>query len=206
MMSKQLIIALGREFGSGGHEIARLLAERFGIPLYDKNMLEVIAESQGLDHRKLGRYDEMPKKLVLSRTVSGHSNAPEFVIAQMQFQFLRERAAACESFVVLGRCAEEVLKACPGLVSIFVLSDQEFKKQRTMAQGPISEADALALMAYNDKQRKTYHNQFCRGKWGDARNWDLAINSARLGISGTVDFLEQYIRTRMEHQHIALRD
>lgn len=205
-MSRQLIIALGREFGSGGHEIARTLAERFGIPLYDKNMLEVIAESQGVDLQNLHRYDETPRRLIFTRTVNGHSNAPEAITAQLQFQFLKERAAACESFVVLGRCAEEVLKGCPGLISIFVLADFEFKLKRTMAREPISEAEATALMTYQDKQRKSYHNQFCRGKWGDARNWDLAINSARLGVQGTADLLEQYIRTRMELQNIALQD
>ena len=204
-MPRQLIIALGREFGSGGHEIARTLAERFGIPLYDKNMLELIAEMQGLDPDRLDRYDEMPKRHLVTRTVSGYSNAPQEVIAEMQFQFLRERAAACESFVVLGRCAEEVLKDYPGLISIFVLADQEFKKQRTMERAPISEWEALALMAQQDRQRQTYHNQFCSGKWGDARNWDLTINSARLGIPATVDLLEQYIRFRMETLNIPLR-
>ena len=123
----------------------------------------------------------------------------------MQFQFLKDRAAACESFVVLGRCAEEVLQDYPGLVTIFVLSDLEFKKKRTMEREPLSEIEALALITHQDRQRKTYHNQFCKGKWGDARNWDLAVNSARLGIQGTVDFLEQYIRARMAAQDIPLR-
>lgn len=66
-----------------------------------------------------------------------------------------------------------------------------------MARGPVSAEEALALMAKKDKKRKTYHNQYCKGKWGDARNYDIAVNSARLGIEGTTDILEQYIRARI---------
>lgn len=197
-MSGQLIISVGREFGSGGHEIARALAERFGLPLYEANMLKNIAEQLGMDASRLERYDELPKNYLTSRTVNGFSNAPEHIISHMQFQYLRERAADGESFVVLGRCSEEVLRDFPGLVSIFVLSDPEFKQERIIQRGAASREEALALMARRDRTRKTYHNQFCTGKWGDSRNYDIAINSARLGIVGTVDILEQYIRARME--------
>ena len=196
-MSEQLIIALGREFGSGGHEIARRLAERFSLPLLEENMLRQIAEEKGLDPEWMKRYDESPKTRVLYRTVNGFSNAPEDMIAQMQFDYLRDRAKAGESFLVVGRCAEEVLKEYPGLISIFVLADQWFKKARTMARGAISESEALDLMARRDKRRRSYHNQYCKGKWGDSRNYDMCINSAKLGIQGTTELLERYIRARV---------
>lgn len=196
-MSEQLIIALGREFGSGGHEIARRLAERFSLPLLEENMLRQIAEEKGLDPERMKRYDESPKTRVLYRTVNGFSNAPEDMIAQMQFDYLRDRAKAGESFLVVGRCAEEVLKEYPGLISIFVLADQWFKKARTMARGAISESEALDLMARRDKRRRSYHNQYCKGKWGDSRNYDMCINSAKLGIQGTTELLERYIRARV---------
>lgn len=196
-MAEQLIITLGREFGSGGHEIARRLAERFSLPLLEENMLRHIAEEKGLNPERMERYDEAPRTRVFYRTVNGFSNAPEDVIAEMQFQYLRDRAAAGDSFVVVGRCAEEVLKDYPGRVSIFVLADQWFKVQRTMARGAISESEALELMSRRDRKRKSYHNQYCKGKWGDSRSYDLCINSAKLGIQGTVDLLERYIRDRI---------
>ena len=71
------------------------------------------------------------------------------------------------------------------------------KKERTMARGAISESEALDLMARRDRKRKSYHNQYCKGKWGDSRSYDLCINSAKLGIQGTTDLLEQYIRARV---------
>lgn len=199
-MSGQLIIALGREFGSGGHEIARILAERFQLPLLEENMLNHIAEQRGMDPTVLTRYDEAPKNQLFSRTVNGFSNAPQAMVAEMQFQYLRERAQAGDSFLVVGRCAEEVLRDFPGLVSIFVLADTEFKKERTMGRDNTSEEEALALMTRRDRKRKTYHNQFCKGKWGDSRNYDLTVNSAKLGIEETADMLEQYIRARMAKQ------
>lgn len=199
-MNHQTIIVIGREFGSGGREIATGLARRFGLPLYDKSILEQVALSQGVAPEILERYDEKPRNIFTSRSVKGFSNSPEENVAQMQFDYLRRKAEEGESFVVLGRCAEEVLKDCPGLVSIFVLADIGFKKARTMAHDNTPEDLALELMAHRDRKRKYYHNQYCRGKWGDSRNYDLCINSARLGISGTIDLLEQYIRARQASQ------
>lgn len=196
-MAEQLIIALGREFGSGGHEIARQLAERFSLPLLEENILRQIALERGVNPEELTRYDEQPKSRLLYRTVNGFSNAPGDSIAQMQFQYLWERAQAGESFVVVGRCAEEVLKDQPGLVSIFVLADTWFKAERTMARGNITREEALELMSRRDRKRRTYHNQHCRGKWGDSRNYDICVNSAKLGIRGTTDLLEHYIRRRL---------
>lgn len=195
-MEKQLIISVSREFGSGGHEIASELARRFNLPLYDKNILEQIACKHNLNIRRLEPYDEAPKNVFTSRNVKGFSNSPEEQVAQMQFRYLRAKADEGVSFVVLGRCSEEVLKDYPGLVSIFVLSDIAFKKERTMARDNTSEEEALELMARADRRRKYYHNQHCRGKWGDSRNYDLCVNSAKLGIEATTDLLEGYIRSR----------
>ena len=128
--------------------------------------------------------------------VDGLSNAPGDQIAQMQFDYLLTRAREGESFVVLGRCADEILQGFPGLVSVFVLADEPFKLARTMEQNDISQREALALMAKTDRQRRTYHNQHCKGQWGEAKTYDLTINSARLGIEGTVKLLEHYIHAR----------
>lgn len=102
-MSEQLIISIGREFGSGGHAIASALAERFSLPLYEENMLNSIAEQKGIDATSLGPYDESPTNRLLFRTVNGFNNAPSDALARLQFQFLRAQAEKGRSFVVLGR-------------------------------------------------------------------------------------------------------
>lgn len=188
----QLIISIGRESGSGGLEIAQTLAKRFGLPLYDKSILQNAAAAKGLDAKDLEQYDERPRSPLFYRSIKGFSNAPEDGVAQMQFDLLRRHAAAGESFVVLGRCAEEVLADREGLVSVFVRADLDFRVKRT----PLPEEEALDFIKHQDRQRRIYHDQHCKGDWGDAKCYDLVINSARLDIPGTVDILEQYILSR----------
>ena len=108
-MSHQLIVAIGRESGSGGLDIAHALAERLQLPLFDKSILQKAAEDKGVSAETLERYDERPYSPLFCRSVRGISSAPEDCVAQMQFELLRQHANAGESFVVLGRCAEEVL-------------------------------------------------------------------------------------------------
>ena len=194
-MSHQLIVAIGRESGSGGLDIAHALAERLQLPLFDKSILQKAAEDKGVSAETLERYDERPYSPLFCRSVRGISSAPEDCVAQMQFELLRQHANAGESFVVLGRCAEEVLADHECLVSIFVEADLDFRIRRT----PLPGNEALEFIHKKDRQRRIYHDQHCKGDWGDAQNYDLVINSARLGIPGTVDVLEHYIRARQAH-------
>lgn len=196
-MSKQLIISLGREFGSGGHKIAEMLAERFNLPLYDSNLLEHIAEEKNIEGKYLKKYDEKPKSRLFSRTVRGYSNSMSDNIAEMQFEFLKKKAANGESFVVVGRCSETILKEYEGLISIFVLGDRDKKAEHVMEKFGVSKDEALAIMKQEDWKRKSYHNYHCKGKWGDSRNYDFSINSSKLGVEKTTDIIEVYIKERM---------
>ena len=197
-MGKQLIISVGREFGSGGHVIAEELASRFELPLYDNNLLEHIAEEKEISHESLKKYDERPKNRLFSRTVRGYSNSMQENLANMQFDYLKKKAAAGESFVIVGRCSETILKGFDGLVTIFVLGDPDVKAERIRKVYGVSEEEARRMMKREDWNRKSYHNYYCKGKWGDSRNYDFSINSSRLGIEKTVDMLENCIRARME--------
>lgn len=197
-MEKQLIISVGREYGSSGHVIAEKLAERFDIPLYDNNLLMHIAEEKDLDHAVLKKYDEKPKNRLFNRTVGGHSNSPEDHIANMQFEYIRKMAEEGKSFVIVGRCAEEKLKDFSALVSIFVRGRKEEKIQHVMEKFGLNADDAKYTMQREDWKKKSYHNYYCKGKWGDSRNYDLVVDSGRLGVDGTTDFLVDYIVRRMK--------
>ena len=192
------IITISREFGSGGHVIAEELARRFELPLYDNNLLEHIAEEKEISHESLKKYDERPKNRLFSRTVRGYSNSMQENLANMQFDYLKKKAAAGESFVIVGRCSETILKGFDGLVTIFVLGDPDVKAERIRKVYGVSEEEARRMMKREDWNRKSYHNYYCKGKWGDSRNYDFSINSSRLGIEKTVDMLENCIRARME--------
>lgn len=194
----QLIISVGREFGSGGRVIAEALAERFNIPIYDRHLIMEIAERTGLAPEEIEKYNENPKKKIISRRVRGYSSAIEDNVAEMQFNFLKEKSDSGESFVVVGRCSETKLKYNPALVSVFVLADMEAKVKRVMEVYELSEDEANEFIRKKDKKRKRYHNYHCSGHWGDSRLYDICINSSRLGIEKTVDYLESYIRARAD--------
>lgn len=192
-MEKQLIISVGREVGSGGHEIAEILAKHYNIPLIDKNILEEIAEKKNVDATDMKDIDKKYVTPLFKRTVRGFSSSMQENIYLLQFEYLQEKAKAGESFVVVGRCGEDVLKEYDALVSIFVLGDKEAKKERIMRKYDKNEFMAERLMHEKDTERKRYHNSFCEGKWGDSRNYDISINGSVLGIEETAELLIDFI-------------
>ena len=193
----QIIISVGREFGSGGRVIAEKLSERFNLPLYDRHLITEIAEKMGMTYDDVEKYNESPRMKIVSRRVNGFSNSIEDNIAEMQFDIIDEKAKSGESFVVVGRCSETKLKKYPALISLFILGDMEKKIERVMDVYNLNEEDAKKFITKKDKKRKRYHNYHCQGKWGDSRLYDLSINSSKLGIEKTVDILEEYIKDRI---------
>ena len=192
-MEKQLIIAIGREVGSGGHEIAEKLAKHYNIPLVDKNILEDIAEKKDVDAADLKDIDKKFVFPLVNRNVRGFSSSLQENVFLLQFEYLQDKAKAGESFVVVGRCGEDILKEYDALVSIFILGDKEVKKARIMKKYDKNEFMAERMMREKDMERKRYHNSFCEGKWGDSRNYNISINSSILGIDETVNTLIDFI-------------
>ena len=197
MNRENLIITIGREFGSGGHIIGERLAEYYDIPLYDRDLLKMVSEENDIDYEEIEEYEEKPVNVFLSRTVHGFSSSLQDAIAHLEFDFIQEHADLGESFVVVGRCAEEALKDYDNAIKIFVLGDYDAKVRQIMWQFSLSKEDAEDLIRDTDKKRKSYHNHFCETKWGDSRNYDISINSSRFGIEGTADFLKTYIDLRL---------
>ena len=193
---EQIIIAIGREFGSGGHEIAEKVAKKLDLKLYDRNLLDHMADDKNLDADELKKYEEKPKNPFLSRRVRGYSNSMEENLAQMQFEYIREKGESGESFVIVGRCAEEVLRGNPNLISIYILADEADKVKRVEKKYELDEAFAKKKMLRHDYTRKLYHNTHSSVKWGHAGGYDLCINSSRLGIDGTVEEILNYIELR----------
>lgn len=199
-MEKQLIISVGREFGSAGHEIAQKLAEHYNIQLLDHNLLDELAAEKNLNANALKDLDEKHRNLFISRKVKGFSSSPEENLHLMQFDYLQKKAEKGDSFVVVGRCSESVLKKNKNMVSIFILGEKKKKVQRIMELYGLSESVAEKLMFEKDMKRKKYHNGFCEGKWGDSRYYDICINSSKLGLEKTVALLIDYIDSRQEEE------
>ena len=197
----QFIISVGREYGSGGHEIATRLADAFNVPLYDRNMLDHMAEKNGIEAEDLYKHEEM-KRRGLTRTVRGHSSSVQDTIAQLQFDFIRQKADSGESFVVVGRCAENVLREHPALISIFIRGEEDAKTERICRLYKLNKLEAKAKMYRHDKKRKAYHNYYSKMKWGDSRGYDFCVNSSLMGVEATADALYNMISEYLKSNNV----
>lgn len=197
-MKKQIIVAIGREHGSGGHYIADLIARELGVKLYDKVSIEKEITSGGYSEELVSEMDEKPVNFFASRRIGRFSNSLEVNVAEKTFAMLRSKAAEGESFVVIGRCGEQVLENNPNCISIFICGDPQFKLNRVMNKLGLNAEQAIEEIRNVDRSRKNYHNYYCDTKWGDARGYDLTVKSNVLGYERTAEMLVGYIRSFME--------
>ena len=186
-MKDQIIITMGREHGSGGHYIADMIARELGIKLYDKDSIESEIVSEGYSEELIRRMDEKPVNFFASRRIGRFSNSLEVNVAEKTFDMIRAKAASGESFLLIGRCGEQVLK-----------DDPHRKLCRVMEKKGLSAEEAIEEIRTVDHQRKAYHNYYCEMKWGDARAYDLTVKSDVLGMEGTAEMLIRYIRAFQE--------
>ena len=186
-----------REHGSGGHYIADMIAKEFGIKLYDKDSIEAEIVSDGYSEELIRKMDEKPVNFFTSRRIGRFSNSLEVNVAAKTFAMLRSKAAEGESFVVIGRCGEQVLANNPNCISIFICGDPQFKLNRVMNKLGLNAEQAIEEIRNVDRSRKNYHNYYCDTKWGDARGYDLTVKSNVLGCEATAEMLVSYIRRFM---------
>ncbi len=198
-MDKKVIITIGRQFGSGGHEIGEKLAKKLGIKFYDKELLKLIAKESGLCEKVLESYDEKPTNSLLYSIVmdvypSALYSGPTIDQQIYQATYDSIRKLSGESCVIVGRCADYILRDCPGLLSIFVHANSDFRAARVIDEYHLSDAKARDMMVKTDKKRASYYNFQSEKKWGMAASYNLCIESSELGIDGSVDFIMDYIR------------
>lgn len=199
MENQQLIITLDRQFGSGGRDIAHFLGDRLGIPVYHHSLLKKIGINEGYDLDEVrDMFDETPKVVGVSRTVRGVSNSNRDFITHEEFKWLKKMADDGKSFIVIGHCADYILRKYP-IIKVFICGDKQMRIERTMETFGIDAKEAKKMMKKKDTERKKYHNHYSKSKtWSDAREYDLCLNSTRLGIHKSVDFLQDYIDRRLK--------
>ncbi len=199
----ETIITIGRQYGSNGHEIGRELAEHYGIAYYDKALLTRAAKESGFCEEMIKSNDERPTNSFLYNlvmdTYSFGYNASSFVdmpISQKVFlaQFDTIKKIANEGpCVIVGRCADYALADYPNCVHVFISADEDFKLKNIMESHQLTAAKAKDMMIKKDKQRQSYYNYYSSKKWGRADSYDLTLNSAKLGVKGSVELLIRYI-------------
>lgn len=204
MQDKHIIINVGRQLGSGGHDIGRMLALDFGAKYYDRELLNLAAKESGLSEQVFERNDErksfLHTFLHLPNALSGESYTRQGFTQDSVFQFQSDaiRKAADEgSCVFVGRCADYVLREYNNVVNIFITASMDFRVQQVMAkQNFTSPLEARRFIEQRESRRADYYNYYTGKKWGHAASYDLCIDSSILGLVDTEKFIAQFIRKR----------
>lgn len=192
MSEKKMIITIGREFGSGGHEIGEKLAKELGINFYDKNLMELAAEHSGLDISVLSSSDEKAPGWI----VSPYTPTVSDQLYRAQSDVIRTLSQK-ESFVIVGRCANSVLQDYADSLDIFIYAPLERRIKRIMDRYLISYPDkARKEVLHADKVRRGYYQYYSEYRWGDREGYDLMIDSNVLGIDLTVELLADIARKK----------
>ena len=192
------VITIGRQFGSGGRAIGRLVAEKLGIPFYDKEIIKHIAQESGLSHEILDDYDEKPTNsflysLSLGAYTYGNSitGIPEMPMSDKIFVIQSDvikKLASEGPCVIVGSCAESVLKDEFDFLSVFIHTDFDSRIQRVSEYDKISHDEAAERIRKTDKKRASYHNYYSELKWGADTSYDLCINS-KIGIENAAQLI-----------------
>lgn len=200
------IITIGRQFGSGGRSIGQKLAEKLNINFYDKELISIAAKESGMDPEIFKGVDEQAANSLLYSLSMGMYNFGSGFSAMgdlpvndklylLQHKIIKDIAKK-ESCVIVGRCADYVLKDNPNCVNIFFYADMEFRKDQSIKKHGIDAARAEHIINKTDKSRSNYYSFYSGQKWGMAENYDLCINSAKLSEEKIVDLIIEYIKAR----------
>ena len=201
-----MIITISRQLGSGGRSASRLIAEHYGINVYDKKLIQLAAEESGLHRQFFEKADEKVTRsfssfLFGSRSAAGHgvtsgtadSPLSGDALFKVQSDVIRDIARREPSCIILGRCADYILRDVPGHVSIFITADLDDRVRRYAQHDTIPDEEALVLIEKGDARRASYYNHYTQRRWGDTANYDLCINSSRLGIEGTAEQIIHFV-------------
>ncbi len=208
-MSKKIIITIARQYGSGGREIGEKIAAALGIPLIDKELIKDAASSGNLNEEVIKSADESATNSLLYTLAMGSNvlgttmhfgykmpiNDKLFLL---QSEAIKNYAAE-GSCVIIGRCADYVLREEPNIFRIFIYGDLDHRQERVKARHPeIKPSQIIDVINKTDKRRASYYNFYTGNKWGKYDNYDMAINSSTLGIDETARLITAAVTKHIE--------
>ena len=195
------IITIARQYGSGGHEIGEKLAERLNIPFYDRELIALAAKKSGYSMDVFEDADEKASNSLLYSMVMGDyvyggrvSPMGAMPINDRLFMIQAEiitEAANKGSCVIIGRCADYVLREHKNLLRVFIYADKADRVKRTLEKGEADEKRVSDFITKKDKQRSHYYNFYSNNRWDDMMHYDLALNLSTFSIDEAVEILEK---------------
>lgn len=206
MDSTRAVITIGRQFGSGGRSVARLVAESLKIPYYDKELLSLAAKQSGICEEMFETFDEAPTRSLLYSLVTGVQMRGDTAGMYMdmplnhrvflaQFDTIR-RIASQGACVIVGRCADYVLRENPNAVNVFIHAPLERRVERAVKEYGVAEDGAREVVVKRDKQRASYYNYFADGTWGNVGNYHLCLDSACFTLADAADIVIDFVRRK----------
>ncbi len=202
------VITIARQYGSGGKTIGAMLAKRLGINCYSHEILRLASDESGINERLFGETDERLKISSwfkpLKRPYEGGLISPvssDFTSDENLFNYqakVMKDLAANESCVIIGRCADYVLKEHPKVLSVFIHADKQFCLDRAMERHSMSVREMEKYIEKTDKKRADFYKYYTGREWTDARNYDLCLNSGKLGFEKCVEEIISYMNIRFE--------
>ena len=203
-MANSIIINVGRQLGSGGHDIGRMLALDFGAKYYDRELLNLAAKESGVSEKFFEQHDEKRgflKGLFNMQTshFSGGSMYKTNFSQESLFQFQSDaiiKAAKEGSCVFVGRCADYVLRDFPNTVNVFVSASMEYRVSQIMNKQHLDEDSAMAFIEKRESERAEYYNYYTGKKWGHAASYDICIDSSVLGILESEKIIAAFIKKK----------
>ena len=202
--NKHIIICVGRQLGSGGHDIARMLALDFNAKYYDQELLNLAAKESGISEKFFEQNDErrgiFRSLFHLHASHVGDNNIYNNDFSQENlFKFQSDailKAADEGSCVFVGRCADYILRERTDVVSVFISASTRFRIDQIMAKQHLDVPEANKYIKQRESQRASYYNYYTGKKWGSAESYDLCIDSSVLGLQATERFIADFIRKR----------
>lgn len=205
---EKVIITIARQYGSGGKTIGQMLAKDMGIPFYSREILRLASDDSGIREELFNRADERLRSNPLfgasKKVYKGELITPDkgdFVSDENLFNYqakVIKDLAEKGSCVIVGRCADFVLKDRPDVVSVFVHASKEYCMARAMERNSMTEREMEKFIAKTDKYRGDFYHYYTGNAWNDARNYDLCLNSGKLGFEKCVEEIKAYIDVRFK--------
>ena len=203
---KHIIINVGRQLGSGGHDIGRMLALDFQAKYYDRELLNLAAKESGFSEKFFEQNDEKKGFLkglfnIQTSHVSGGSMYKTNFSQESLFQFQSDaiqKAAREGSCVFVGRCADYILRDFPNTVNIFITASMKYRIAQIMNKQGIGSEEARRFIESKESKRAAYYNYYTGKKWGAAESYDFCIDSSILGFVETEKIIAEYIRKRFD--------
>ena len=205
-MNNKVVITIARQYGSGGRTVGEMLSKDMGIHYYDKELIKMVSEESGINERLFVNADEKIKMTKLFKMVkniyTGQLIPPEsddFVSDKNLFNYqakVIKNLAEEESCVIVGRCADYVLKDYDNVLSVFVHAPKNYCMEQAAKKVSMPSKELEKYIAKIDKRRADYYKFYTGREWTDARNYDLCLDSSKLGFERCVEEIKAYIKVR----------